>query len=104
MGAYSGKFDIRRIANDDIEAAAIEDAVELDEPVEGLMGLHPLGVGNFVTHFHAVVTREVTVEFVFQRLEPFLEFLLVGGRHCAVAFGLELAEFGEGIFHVGATC
>jgi len=27
-------FDIRRIADDDNEAAAVEDAVELDKPVE----------------------------------------------------------------------
>lgn len=74
-------FDIRRIADDDIEAAALQDAVELDEPMERLVGLHQLGVGSFVTHLHAVFAGEVAVEFVFQRLESFLQFQLVGGGH-----------------------
>ena len=36
-------FKIRRIADDDIEAAALDDAVELDIPVKRLVGFLPRG-------------------------------------------------------------
>src|SRR5665213_963759 len=68
------QIKIRRIAYNDIEATAVEDAVELNEPMERLVRLYPLGVRDFVAHLHTVFASEVPVEFVFQSPQPFLKF------------------------------
>ena len=47
--------------------------------MERPVGLHPLGVSRLVGYLDGVFPCEVAVEFVFQRIEPFLEFQLVGG-------------------------
>src|ERR1022692_597376 len=81
--ANLGGTNVGGIADDDVEAAAMEDAVKLDEPVERLVRLYPTGVGSLVAYLDAVLASEAAVKFVFECLEPLLEFLFVGGGYCA---------------------
>lgn len=59
-------FDIRWVANYDVETAPLQDAVELNEPVEGLMGRPLHGKRGFVVRFDAILPSEIAIQFVAQ--------------------------------------
>ena len=76
----------------------MHDAVELDEPVEGLVAGAPLTVGPLIVLSDAVLAGQVAVEFGAQSVQTLAQIELgigkVGGVHAVV--GLHGAEAAEG--------
>ena len=58
-------FHIRRIPNNHIKPAILENSIKLDKPMEGLVGFQPVVEGGFVTDLHPVFPSQMAVEFIF---------------------------------------
>src|SRR3990172_852374 len=87
--------NIRRIADNHVKSTALDDAIELDEPVEGLMRSKPFLVGGrFVMrlYIYTIFSGKVAIEFVFKDLQAVAKFLLIFRGNFTSEFRLLLAK------------